>query len=133
MCQPPPSTEVNLLEEEQGVLIKKPSQMEAMANKAMLALAHLPKEHKTKIILGILLIVFSLFFAVINYIYWGVVIINKYNAIGWILLIGVLSYTAYVFYKSVYLFFKNKKYGPPFLTIHEIWCRAKHAAELKLS
>lgn len=128
----PVSSEINLLNEEESVLMKKPSQTEAMANKAMMGLSAIPKEHKKKIIIGIILTVFFILFGVVNFIYWSIVIIKKYNIVGLVLLEGILVYITYLILNSIYNYLKNKKYQPIILMIQIIWHEATLKAKLKL-
>lgn len=127
-----PSTEVNLLDDEEAKLAKKPSSAEAMANKARLGIAYLPKKDRKKIIIGIMLMVFFLLFGIANFIYWNTVIIKKYNIVGWVLLSGILTYLFYLFFISAHSYLKNKKYMPFIFTIQVTWYNAKNKSGMKL-
>ena len=117
-----PSSEINLLDEGEINLTAKPSQAQAMANKAKFGFGQMPKEHKGKIVAGGIAVVFFILFGIGSFIYWSGVIISAYPTVGYILLSVLLGYILLRILKSI---------PKHVATINQIWKDAKHEAKLK--
>lgn len=124
---------INLLDDGEAVVMQKPDPAAAMANKAKLALSAISKDIKTKLILGIIIVVFFMGWGVVSSFYCLITTIVKYPLIGWFLLGGVLSYFVYRILHSIYMYFKLKKHHAVLSIIKELWQEAKLKSDKKLN
>lgn len=125
------STGINLLEEGEVKLTPKPSQADAMANKAKFGINQVPKEHRGKAIAGIVTTIFFMIFGIVDFIRLSVLLINAYPIIGWILLSALLAFILYRISKSIYWYFVDRRHMKISSLIKTIWNEAKIKAELK--
>lgn len=126
------STGVNLLDGDEAVLAPKPSQSEAMKNKAMLGLSAMPSNKKKKLVLGIITLIYLVLFGAVNTVYWVVVLIKLHPVLGMVLLYATYLLISYTICKMIYKYFKSGKYKMHSSIIINIWNEAKLKSEKKL-
>lgn len=126
-----PSTGINLLDDGEAKLTPKPSQADALAHKAKFGMNQIPEEHKGKIIIGVILLIFFLFFGIVDFIIRLVTLIITYHIVGWIILYSLTTFIVYKVGKSIYKYFKEKRYKTTAIVIGVIWSEAKQKANLK--
>lgn len=127
------SAEINLLDGDEEKLAQKPSQAEAMANKAVLGFSAIPKGKKKQVVIAGIALVYFILFGIVNTVYWMTLIIKKHHVVGWVLLYATFAWIIYIALKQVYLYFKNKKYTQVLFLIQAKWFDAKIKAHKKLN
>lgn len=116
------------LEESEAKVTPKPSQADAITNKAKFGLSQIPKEHRWKAIIGIGLSIFFFLFGIVDFIIRLTALINAYPIVGWILLDLLCAFILFRITRGIYKYFADYKIIPE---IKIIWDEAKNKAELK--